>query len=111
MCITPGSRTLRYSENGVALLELARICLEQARITQAPNVAAELRRMAKDYQRRAALLAAVTAKERNAGVGDQLWLRSSSSPTLQSRTGSSLRCFARSMVILAQVMNAGRADT
>ena len=37
------------------LLELARICLEQARIAQAPNVAAKLRRMAKDYQRRAAL--------------------------------------------------------
>ena len=36
------------------LLELARICLEQARIAQAPNVAAKLRRMAKDYQCRAA---------------------------------------------------------
>jgi hypothetical protein len=35
------------------LNELARICLEQARVAPAPKVAAELRRMAKDYRRRA----------------------------------------------------------
>jgi pyruvate kinase len=38
------------------LVELARICLAHARITQAPRAAAALRRMAKEYQRRAALL-------------------------------------------------------
>ena len=38
------------------LVELARICLAHARITPAPRAAAALRRMAKEYQRRAALL-------------------------------------------------------
>ena len=38
------------------LVELARICLAHARIAQAPRAAAALRRMAKEYQRRAALL-------------------------------------------------------
>lgn len=36
------------------LAELARICMRQARETKSRAVAAELRRMAKDYQRRAA---------------------------------------------------------
>jgi hypothetical protein len=36
------------------LVELARICLRQARQTANPAVADELRRMAADYQRRAA---------------------------------------------------------
>jgi hypothetical protein len=38
------------------LIELARICREQAREAKAKNVAAELRRMAKEYQKRAASL-------------------------------------------------------
>jgi hypothetical protein len=38
------------------LAELAKICLGQARITKSHTVAAELRRMAKDYQKRAAEL-------------------------------------------------------
>src|SRR5437763_9920491 len=38
------------------LIELARICLEHARASQAPKVAAALLRMAKDYERRAAQL-------------------------------------------------------
>jgi hypothetical protein len=38
------------------LVELARICLKQARQTANPAVADELRQMAKDYQRRAAVL-------------------------------------------------------
>jgi hypothetical protein len=38
------------------LVELARICLRQARLTANPAVADELRQMAKDYQRRAAVL-------------------------------------------------------
>ena len=36
------------------LVELARICQEQSRVTPASDAAAELRRMAKEYQRRAA---------------------------------------------------------
>jgi hypothetical protein len=35
-------------------VELAKICIEQARATTAPDVATELRRMAKEYQKRAA---------------------------------------------------------
>jgi hypothetical protein len=38
------------------LVELARICLRQARQTASPAVADELRQMAGDYQRRAAVL-------------------------------------------------------
>jgi hypothetical protein len=38
------------------LVELAKVCLRQARRTKSRNVAAELRRMAKDYQKRAAEL-------------------------------------------------------
>jgi hypothetical protein len=38
------------------LIELARICAEQARATKAPDAADELRRMAKEYERRAAKL-------------------------------------------------------
>jgi hypothetical protein len=38
------------------LTELARICLEHARTSQVPKLSAQLLRMAKDYQRRAALL-------------------------------------------------------
>jgi hypothetical protein len=38
------------------LVELARICLRQARQTASPAVADELRQMARDYQRRAAVL-------------------------------------------------------
>jgi hypothetical protein len=38
------------------LTELARICLQHARNAKARKVAAALLRMAKDYQRRAALL-------------------------------------------------------
>jgi len=40
----------------VDLVELAKICLGQARKTRSRKVAAELRRMAKDYQKRAAEL-------------------------------------------------------
>jgi hypothetical protein len=36
------------------LTELARICLEHAKAAQTPKAAAALRRMAKDYKRRAA---------------------------------------------------------
>jgi len=36
------------------LIELARICMEQSRLASNKQVAAKLRRMAKDYQRRAA---------------------------------------------------------
>ena len=36
------------------LVELAKICIVQARASTAHDVAAELRRMAKEYQRRAA---------------------------------------------------------
>jgi hypothetical protein len=38
------------------LIELARICTKQARATKSQDVAAELRRMAKEYERRAAEL-------------------------------------------------------
>jgi hypothetical protein len=38
------------------LVELAKICVGQARETKSRKVAAELRRMAKDYQKRAAEL-------------------------------------------------------
>jgi hypothetical protein len=38
------------------LVELAKICVQQARATEARDVAAELRRMAKEYQQRAAAL-------------------------------------------------------
>jgi hypothetical protein len=38
------------------LIELARICREQARAAKAKNVAAELRRMSKEYEKRAASL-------------------------------------------------------
>ena len=38
------------------LIELARICLKQARLTKKRVVTAALRRMAKEYERRAALL-------------------------------------------------------
>jgi hypothetical protein len=38
------------------LIELARICLKQARLTKKRVVTAALRRMAKEYQRRAAQL-------------------------------------------------------
>ena len=38
------------------LVELAKICVGQARKTKSRKVAAELRRMAKDYQKRAAAL-------------------------------------------------------
>jgi hypothetical protein len=38
------------------LIELARICLEQARLARRADVIAALRRMAKDYRRRAAQL-------------------------------------------------------
>ena len=40
----------RYTE----LVELAKTCLFQAKITMAKDVAAEFRRMAREYQRRAA---------------------------------------------------------
>lgn len=36
------------------LAELANICLRQARLAKSRSVAAELRRMAKEYQKRAA---------------------------------------------------------
>jgi hypothetical protein len=36
------------------MVELAKICMQQSRATKAKDVAAELRRMAKEYQRRAA---------------------------------------------------------
>ncbi len=38
------------------LIELARISREQARATKDPDVAAELRRMAREYQERASKL-------------------------------------------------------
>jgi hypothetical protein len=38
------------------LIELARICLEQARAAQTADVAAELGRMAREYRQRAAQL-------------------------------------------------------
>ena len=73
ICVTAPAGTVRYSQTGKTfpsrwsirlgrermeddLVELARICLAHARITQAPRAAAALRRMAKEYQRRAALL-------------------------------------------------------
>ena len=40
----------------VDLVELAKICMRQARDTKSRQVAAELRRLAKDYQKRAAEL-------------------------------------------------------
>jgi hypothetical protein len=36
------------------LVELAKVCLRQAHKTKSRNLAAKLRRMAKDYQKRAA---------------------------------------------------------
>jgi hypothetical protein len=45
------------------LIELARICLKQARETADPAVADELRRMAEDYRRRAAELGHGTKAE------------------------------------------------
>ena len=38
------------------LVELAKICIEQARSTHKQDVASELRRMAREYQYRAATL-------------------------------------------------------
>jgi hypothetical protein len=43
------------------LIELARICREQARAAKPKNVAAELRRMAKEYEKRAAGLRSSTS--------------------------------------------------
>jgi len=40
----------------VDLIELARICMRQARAAQSKTVAAELRKMAVDYRRRAAAM-------------------------------------------------------
>lgn len=55
------------------LVELARICREQARATKSAAVVRELRSMAKDYQERAAKLAAVkladVGVERASSVG------------------------------------------
>jgi hypothetical protein len=45
------------------LIELARICREQARAIKTPDVAAELRRMAKEYERRAAQLENQTSNQ------------------------------------------------
>ncbi len=45
------------------LIELARICREQARAAKAADVAAELRRMAKEYERRAARLENSTSNQ------------------------------------------------
>jgi hypothetical protein len=60
------------------LIELARICLEQARVAQAPNVAAELRRMAKDYRRRAVRARnGLDGETRKVVLRDQQWFRSS----------------------------------
>ena len=52
-----GNRTAeRIEAEGMKddLTELARICLEHAKAAQTPKAAAALRRMAKDYERRAA---------------------------------------------------------
>ena len=56
------------------LIELARICVEHARASQTPKVAAALLRMAKDYERRAARL-----HERNRSA-PRRWRSSLSSP-------------------------------
>jgi hypothetical protein len=45
------------------LVELARICMKQSRHADSKEVAAELRRMAKDYQRRAAELDSGTSPD------------------------------------------------
>ena len=47
---------LRMLERYEDLVELAKICLQQSRATKAKGLAAELRQMAKEYQRRAAAL-------------------------------------------------------
>jgi len=47
---------LRMLERYEDLVELAKICLQQSRATKAKDVAAKLRRMANEYQRRAAAL-------------------------------------------------------
>jgi hypothetical protein len=48
------------------LMELADICLEQSRAASTPRLIAELRRMAKEYEQRAARLTGQTA-ENSAG--------------------------------------------
>ena len=45
------------------LVELAKICIEQAHLTKARGVAVELRRMAKEYQKRAAQMDADNVDE------------------------------------------------
>ena len=50
MCTVLEKRTMPFHSD---LVELARICLEQAAKAKNKAVAAELRRMADDYQRRA----------------------------------------------------------
>jgi hypothetical protein len=49
------------------LVELARICLKQARVAKNPSVSAELRHLAKGYQVRAALM----DKGRLPDIGDE----------------------------------------
>ena len=68
VCMVLEMRTMRFHSD---LVELARICLEQAAKAKNKAVAAELRRMADDYQRRAGqlrtsrpLLAASTEQSR-----------------------------------------------
>src|SRR5262245_11669482 len=59
MGVNPARRctVLRSAESmKTDLIELARICLVHARASKAPKVAAALLRMAKEYQRRAALV-------------------------------------------------------
>jgi hypothetical protein len=50
--MTSGERDMEKND----LIELARICLKHARATSVRRAAAALKRMAKDYQRRAGLL-------------------------------------------------------
>ena len=50
VCTVPEMRTMGFHSD---LVELARICLEQAGKAKNKAVAVELRRMADDYQRRA----------------------------------------------------------
>ncbi|HEY7248527.1 MAG TPA: hypothetical protein VH678_32080 [Xanthobacteraceae bacterium] len=57
--LQPGGAVENYDD----LIELARICREQARTATAKNVAAELRRMSKEYERRAATLAEASRRD------------------------------------------------
>ena len=74
------------------LIELARICLKHARATSVRRAAAALKRMARDYQRRAGLLGRDTSPHRTGPDRDGAALpRPMIAPDFQERLAASCR--------------------